>query len=216
MIAQLEVGPGTRDGVEMGPLVTREHRERVRGYVDSASTKARSSGRWPRVRSAGQRERFLPRRLSLRPRHARHAHLSRGDLRPRAVRRPRRPISPRHSSSSTRHEFGNGTAIFTRDGEAARSSATASRPAWSASTCRSPCPWRFTASAAGSARCSGAARARSRRRALLHAPEDGDLALAEERERAGVRDAHDALTRIGKGAGGGCQGSAGTLQAAVL
>jgi len=34
-IAALKVAPGTEDGAEMGPLVTREHRDRVAGYVDS-------------------------------------------------------------------------------------------------------------------------------------------------------------------------------------
>jgi malonate-semialdehyde dehydrogenase (acetylating)/methylmalonate-semialdehyde dehydrogenase len=33
-IGRLKVGPGTEPGVEMGPLVTREHRDRVAGYVD--------------------------------------------------------------------------------------------------------------------------------------------------------------------------------------
>jgi malonate-semialdehyde dehydrogenase (acetylating)/methylmalonate-semialdehyde dehydrogenase len=34
LIEKLDVGDGTRDGVEMGPLVTREHLERVQGYVE--------------------------------------------------------------------------------------------------------------------------------------------------------------------------------------
>ncbi len=34
-IAELEVGPGDRDGVQMGPLVTGEHRDKVRGYIDA-------------------------------------------------------------------------------------------------------------------------------------------------------------------------------------
>src|SRR4030095_13880478 len=34
LIAALKVGPGTTAGVEMGPLVTREHLQRVRDYVD--------------------------------------------------------------------------------------------------------------------------------------------------------------------------------------
>ena len=33
-LEQLKVGSGLDDGVEMGPLVTREHRDRVSGYVD--------------------------------------------------------------------------------------------------------------------------------------------------------------------------------------
>jgi malonate-semialdehyde dehydrogenase (acetylating)/methylmalonate-semialdehyde dehydrogenase len=32
--AKLKVGPGTGEGVDMGPLITRAHRDRVAGYVD--------------------------------------------------------------------------------------------------------------------------------------------------------------------------------------
>jgi malonate-semialdehyde dehydrogenase (acetylating)/methylmalonate-semialdehyde dehydrogenase len=34
-LAKLAVGPGDRDGIEMGPLVTRAHQERVLGYIDA-------------------------------------------------------------------------------------------------------------------------------------------------------------------------------------
>jgi len=37
-IEKLVVGPGDRPGVEMGPLVTREHLDRVRGYVDAGES----------------------------------------------------------------------------------------------------------------------------------------------------------------------------------
>lgn len=37
-IEKLTVGPGDQPGVEMGPLVTREHRDRVRGYVDAGES----------------------------------------------------------------------------------------------------------------------------------------------------------------------------------
>jgi malonate-semialdehyde dehydrogenase (acetylating)/methylmalonate-semialdehyde dehydrogenase len=33
--AALQVGPGTRDGIDMGPLITRAHRDKVRSYVDA-------------------------------------------------------------------------------------------------------------------------------------------------------------------------------------
>ncbi|MCK4176889.1 CoA-acylating methylmalonate-semialdehyde dehydrogenase [Aciditerrimonas ferrireducens] len=36
-MAEVRVGPGDRPGVEMGPLVTREHRDRVAGYLDKAA-----------------------------------------------------------------------------------------------------------------------------------------------------------------------------------
>ena len=34
-IAKLKIAPGTEEGAQMGPLVTREHRDRVAGYVDT-------------------------------------------------------------------------------------------------------------------------------------------------------------------------------------
>jgi malonate-semialdehyde dehydrogenase (acetylating)/methylmalonate-semialdehyde dehydrogenase len=33
--AKLRVGPGYQDGIDMGPLITREHRDKVKGYVDT-------------------------------------------------------------------------------------------------------------------------------------------------------------------------------------
>jgi len=33
--AALKVGPGNRADVDMGPLITREHRDKVRGYIDA-------------------------------------------------------------------------------------------------------------------------------------------------------------------------------------
>ncbi len=36
--AHLKVGPGDRAGMDMGPLITREHREKVKGYIDSGVT----------------------------------------------------------------------------------------------------------------------------------------------------------------------------------
>ncbi|MFZ0012701.1 MAG: CoA-acylating methylmalonate-semialdehyde dehydrogenase [Acidimicrobiia bacterium] len=37
-IEKLNVGPGDQPGVEMGPLVTRQHLEKVRGYVDAGES----------------------------------------------------------------------------------------------------------------------------------------------------------------------------------
>src|SRR5262249_13903331 len=33
--AALKIGPGTHDGIDMGPLITRAHRDKVRNYVDT-------------------------------------------------------------------------------------------------------------------------------------------------------------------------------------
>jgi malonate-semialdehyde dehydrogenase (acetylating)/methylmalonate-semialdehyde dehydrogenase len=52
----LKVGPGQEEGMDMGPLVTREHRDRVKGYIDAGvSEKATMvvDGRELRGREAG-------------------------------------------------------------------------------------------------------------------------------------------------------------------
>jgi malonate-semialdehyde dehydrogenase (acetylating)/methylmalonate-semialdehyde dehydrogenase len=37
-LARIKVGPGSEPGIEMGPLITREHRDRVAGHLDTALT----------------------------------------------------------------------------------------------------------------------------------------------------------------------------------
>jgi malonate-semialdehyde dehydrogenase (acetylating)/methylmalonate-semialdehyde dehydrogenase len=37
-LGRIKVGPGSEPGIEMGPLITREHRDRVAGYLDVAIT----------------------------------------------------------------------------------------------------------------------------------------------------------------------------------
>jgi acyl-CoA reductase-like NAD-dependent aldehyde dehydrogenase len=49
-----------------------------------------------------------------------------------------------------RHEYGNGSAIFTRDGGCARRFCEEVQAGMVGSTCRSRCRWHSTASAAGS------------------------------------------------------------------
>ena len=88
--SRMKVGPtdGGAD-VDMGPVITREHLDRVAGYLDIGRTRrGRGRPRWP-VRRA--RERRLPDRPQrARPRRARHAGRARGDLRPGALGHPRR------------------------------------------------------------------------------------------------------------------------------
>jgi hypothetical protein len=82
------------------------------------------------------------------------------------------------------HEYGNGTCIFTRDGEAARCSATRSKSAWSASTCRCRCRWLPQLRRLEALAVRRPARLRPGRRALLHQAQDHHPALAA----AGVRE----------------------------
>ena len=69
-LPKLRIGAGTDPDAEMGPLITREHRDRVASYVEAGAGRGRDRrGRRPDGRGAGRR--LLPRREPARPRHAR-------------------------------------------------------------------------------------------------------------------------------------------------
>jgi malonate-semialdehyde dehydrogenase (acetylating)/methylmalonate-semialdehyde dehydrogenase len=90
-VRALKIGPGNQGDVEMGPLVSGAHRDRVREYVDigeKEGAKLVVDGRGVKVSAAP--EGFFLGRLPLRSRRAGHAHLSRGNLRAGAVRRARK------------------------------------------------------------------------------------------------------------------------------
>jgi len=69
---------------------------------------------------AGLREWLLIGRLPVRQRDAGHADLQGGDFRPGALGGPRRRTYEEALRAANDHEYGNGVAIFTRDGDAAR------------------------------------------------------------------------------------------------
>jgi malonate-semialdehyde dehydrogenase (acetylating)/methylmalonate-semialdehyde dehydrogenase len=116
-VRALKIGPGTQPGVEMGPLVTKQHYDRVKGYVDLGVQEGAElvvDGRdlkigngfflggclFDRVTPSMRiykEEIFGPVLVVLRVRSFDEA-----------------------LSLVNAHEFGNGTAIFTRDGGAAR------------------------------------------------------------------------------------------------
>jgi hypothetical protein len=80
----LKIGPGDRSRRRDGPAGHRRHRD-GRGLHRARRRGAQAGRRRPRLQGAGLRERLLPRRHAVRPRHAGHAHLQGGDLRPGAV-----------------------------------------------------------------------------------------------------------------------------------
>jgi len=114
----MKVGP-TDDGsgVDMGPLVTRAHRDKVAAYLDVAVARAPS---WPWT---GGRS-TCARRLSLGterrgPRPAGDAPGPRGDLRP-VLSVVRTGDLDEALALGRQCEYGNGASIFTRNGWAAR------------------------------------------------------------------------------------------------
>ncbi|HTN96207.1 MAG TPA: aldehyde dehydrogenase family protein, partial [Nordella sp.] len=116
----LKIGPGTDREAEMGPLVTRQHRDKVKGYIDAGvaeGAKLVVDGRSFRMQGYEDGY-FLGGTL--------FDHVT-PDMKiyKEEIFGPVLSVV-RASSFDTaarlinEHEFGNGTAIFTRDGDAAR------------------------------------------------------------------------------------------------
>ncbi|MEO8798910.1 MAG: aldehyde dehydrogenase family protein, partial [Polyangiaceae bacterium] len=119
-MAKLNVGPGTDSKNDMGPLVTKQHMEKVRGYVDQGvkeGAKLVVDGRKTKI--AGHEDGyFLGACLFDRVTPEMVIYKEEifgpvlGVLRVKTLEEGMKLIND--------HEFGNGTCIFTRDGEAAR------------------------------------------------------------------------------------------------
>ncbi len=119
-MGKLVTGDGTR-GCDMGPLVTSQHRDKVTSYLDAGVSEGATlvvDGRRDDY-DVGRRG-LLPRADALRQRQAGHVALRRRDLRAGAVGRARRTPTTRGSKLINSNPYGNGTAIFTNDGGAAR------------------------------------------------------------------------------------------------
>jgi len=123
-VSALRVGPGTDASVEMGPLVTREHLDRVRSYLDVGIGEGAAlvvDGRALRV--AGRSEGFYLGGClfdRVRPEMRIYQEEIFGPV--LAVVRVR--TLDEALALVDAHAFGNGTAIFTRSGAAAREFST--------------------------------------------------------------------------------------------
>ena len=116
---KIKVGPGLEDGNEMGPLVTREHRDRVASYVANAPAEGATvlvDGREDPVSS--RQGFFLGTSLldNVKPGMRCYDDEIFGPV--LAVVRVNTYEEALHMINS--HPYGNGVAIFTRDGGAAR------------------------------------------------------------------------------------------------
>ncbi len=90
-LPKIKVGNGMDEGVEMGPLVTREHRDKVASYLDSGPEQGATLVADGRESTPGRR-RVLPRRVAAGRRHAGDGRLQGRDLRPGARDHPRRHL----------------------------------------------------------------------------------------------------------------------------
>ena len=120
-IRQLRIGPGTEAGAEMGPLVTGEHLAKVRGYVDtgvSEGAKLVVDGR--DFRMQGYENGFFIGGC-LFDQVTEDMRIYKEEIFGPVLSVVRKPDYKSAVDIINSHEFGNGTAIFTRDGDAARS-----------------------------------------------------------------------------------------------
>ena len=120
MVASIKVGAGTQSGVDMGPLVTREHLERVRGYIDAGVAEGASAvvdGRGLSVPGCEQGF-FLGATLfdHVQPR----MRIYREEIFGPVLSVVRVPDLAAALALVNGHEYGNGASIFTSDGGAAR------------------------------------------------------------------------------------------------
>ena len=121
--ARSRSAPAATPASEMGPVVTREapraHRRAHRHRRGAGRRRSSSTAAGCVV--PGHEDGFFVGPTVHRPGHAPTMDVyTRGDLRPGAVGRPRRRPSTRRSTLINANPYGNGTAIFTSSGEAAR------------------------------------------------------------------------------------------------
>jgi len=119
-LAAIRVLPGTADGADMGPLITKEHRERVLGYVEAGiaeGAKLVVDGRKFAV-PGHERGFFMGPVLfdQVKP----SMRIWREEIFGPVLIVVRVPTLDDALELIAGHEYGNGTAIFTRDGGAAR------------------------------------------------------------------------------------------------
>ena len=119
-VRALEVGPGDQGEPDMGPLVTAAHLDKVRGYVDLGVTEGAElvvDGRGLKV--AGHEDGFFLGGC-LFDRVTPQMRIWREEIFGPVLCVVRVPDFDAALALVNAHEYGNGTAIFTRDGDAAR------------------------------------------------------------------------------------------------
>ncbi len=119
-LPKIKVGPGTDPDAEMGPLVTREHRDKVASYLDSGPAQGAElviDGRQHVLYQEGKGF-FLG--VSLLDRVSPEMECYRNEIFGPVLEVVRVPTYAEAVGLINDNPYGNGTAIFTRDGGAAR------------------------------------------------------------------------------------------------
>jgi malonate-semialdehyde dehydrogenase (acetylating)/methylmalonate-semialdehyde dehydrogenase len=119
-VRALRVGPGTDPEAEMGPLVTRQHLDKVRGYIDAGvaeGAKLVVDGRGLKLQGYEQGN-FIGGTLF--DNVTTDMTIYREEIFGPVLAVARADSYATAAKWINEHEYGNGTAIFTRDGDAAR------------------------------------------------------------------------------------------------
>jgi malonate-semialdehyde dehydrogenase (acetylating)/methylmalonate-semialdehyde dehydrogenase len=120
-LPKIKVGPGSDEGSEMGPLITREHRDRVAGFLDAgreAGATLRVDGREHVLYSQDDGGFFLG--VSLLDHVTPEMECYRNEIFGPLLEIVRVPTYAEAVEVIEQNPYANGTAIFTRDGGAAR------------------------------------------------------------------------------------------------
>ena len=124
-VRQLKIGPGTEPGVEMGPLVTKEHLDKVRGYVEQGVKEgARLVVDGRDFKMQGYEKGFFLGGC-LFDRVTTEMRIYKDEIFGPVLSTVRAKSFDEAVAMVNAHEYGNGVAIFTRDGDAARTFANA-------------------------------------------------------------------------------------------
>jgi malonate-semialdehyde dehydrogenase (acetylating) / methylmalonate-semialdehyde dehydrogenase len=119
-IRALKIGPGTDPDAEMGPLVTKTHLDKVKGYIDHGVTEGAKlvvDGRGLKLQ--GYEDGFFL-GGSLFDQVTPEMKIYKDEIFGPVLAVVRAPDFDYAAKIINEHEYGNGTAIFTRDGDAAR------------------------------------------------------------------------------------------------
>ena len=122
-VRELKIGPGHEAGVEMGPLVTAEHLAKVRGYVDRGVEEGAElvvDGRDFRLAGFQGYENGWYLGGCLFDRVTPEMAIYQDEIFGPVLSVVRMPDFASAVEIVNQHEYGNGVAIFTRDGDAAR------------------------------------------------------------------------------------------------
>ena len=119
-IEHIKVGPGSDPQAEMGPLVTKQHYDKVRGYIDTGVKEGAElvvDGRGLKLQGYEGGYFMGP---SLFDRVTKSMRIYKEEIFGPVLSVVRAKDYEQAVALVNEHEYGNGTAIFTRDGDAAR------------------------------------------------------------------------------------------------